>query len=274
MSSPLSWYMLNWVANRLQFTHPADTEHHLESCFHPPEVQYSLSGNMWLLGAKCSNVFAIYLVTVCESAVYWWAGAGFEGLQTLDWTCWDSTLLCFVVNSTLKWEMKQSLPILLNRMKNLNRWVWTEHIKTWEEGHSEMQANENPLAVTSGDSCVLPSSGSEICLRVIKVCSTSVLLFCLLWISTSLSLCGTQTYTQPISTAAASAVVLLCWGDFSYCIVGRCHCVVLLSWLTKKVLPRLSCRSSQPGGRAGSSWLCLGPDMSWASRNSQPGCES
>lgn len=58
---------------------------------------------------------------------------------------------------------------------------------------------------------------------------------------------------------------------FSYCVVGRIHCVVLLSWLTKKVLPRLSCRSSQPGGRAGSSWLCLGPDMSWDSRNSHPG---
>lgn len=63
-------------------------------------------------------------------------------------------------------------------------------------------------------------------------------------------------------------------GEQSYWVVGRVHCVLLLSWLTKKVLPRLSSRSSQPEGRAGSSWLCLGPDMSWDSRNSQPGCST
>lgn len=170
-----------------------------------------------------------------------------------------------------------SLPILLNRRK-----IWTdgsEQSTLRPEKKDmvkcmQMKTLFEKLDVTSGDSWVLLSSGSEICLRVIKVCSTSVLLFCLLRISTLLSLCGTQTYTKPMSTAAASTVVVLCWGGFSYCTVGRCHCVVLLSWLTKKVLPRLSCRSSQPGGRAGSSWLCLGPDMSWASRNSQPGWES
>lgn len=52
------------------------------------------------------------------------------------------------------------------------------------------------VLITSGDSCVLFSSGSEICLRVMKVCSTSVLLFCILCISTSLSLFKTQTYTH------------------------------------------------------------------------------
>lgn len=38
------------------------------------------------------------------------------------------------------------------------------------------------------------SSWSEICLRVIKACSTSILLFCLLCISTSLSLFRTHTH--------------------------------------------------------------------------------
>lgn len=52
------------------------------------------------------------------------------------------------------------------------------------------------VIITSGDSCVLFSSGSEICLRVIKVCSTSVLLFCILCLSTSLSLFKTWTYTH------------------------------------------------------------------------------
>lgn len=41
---------------------------------------------------------------------------------------------------------------------------------------------------TSGESCMLFSSWSEICLRVIKVCSTSVSWVCSLWVPTSPSL--------------------------------------------------------------------------------------
>lgn len=50
--------------------------------------------------------------------------------------------------------------------------------------------------MTSGDSLVLFSSGSEICLRVMKACSPSVLLFGLLCLSTSLSLLGTHGNTH------------------------------------------------------------------------------
>lgn len=52
------------------------------------------------------------------------------------------------------------------------------------------------VEMTSGDSLVLFSSGSEICLRVMKICSPSVLLHCLLCLSTSLSLLGTHVNTH------------------------------------------------------------------------------
>lgn len=47
---------------------------------------------------------------------------------------------------------------------------------------------------------MLFSSGSEICLRVMKVCSPSVLLLCLLCLSTSLSLLGTHVNTNQHGT--------------------------------------------------------------------------
>lgn len=51
--------------------------------------------------------------------------------------------------------------------------------------------------VTSGDSCgVAFSSCSEICLRVMKAGSTSVLLFCGRWLSSMTCLCSTDTKTH------------------------------------------------------------------------------
>lgn len=69
--------------------------------------------------------------------------------------------------------------------------------------------NKLQVKMTSGDSRVVFSSGSEICLRAINACATSILLFCLLSASKSLSLFRWDTRTISVGAHKQSLIGFL-----------------------------------------------------------------